>query len=271
MILAIDLGGSTIDVVRFEKTGDFAHITSFESADTDKSDLRAIIENSNVEIKDIETIALTGGHSRIFAEELDGITIKKISEIDAIGKGGQVLASLKNALVCSLGTGTCCVSLSTNGYHHVGGTGVGGGSLLGLAKSLLALESFGELQQLIAQGDAKSVDLLVEEIVGGGIGVVPGSATASNFAKANQNSEKADLARGIANLVGQTVASIAVFAARAEGHDIIVLGGKLVRVPEIVEIITRTAEIYNRKIIVPPHAELMSAVGAGALAGVISA
>ena len=266
MILAIDLGGSTIDLVHCEPHDRYTRLASFESASTDKSDLAGIIRSADVDLATVERIALTGGHSRIFAEELAGVPVHKVSEIAAIGAGGQNLSALGRALVCSLGTGTCCVAVDGADYRHVGGTGVGGGSLLGLGRSLLQCDDFREMQRLIAAGNESLVDLSVAEIVGGGIGVVPGSATASNFAKAQASSERADLARGIANLVGQTIASIAVFAARAEGHDTIILGGKLVRVPEIVAVIQKTADIYERQIIVPPQAELMSAVGAGVLA-----
>ncbi len=267
MLVAIDLGGSTIDVLTFDSQKTFVHRASFESAHTDKSDLRAIIAAANINLTDVTQIALTGGHSRIFADHLDLIPITRISEIDAIGKGGGFLTNQNDALICSLGTGTCCVSWSQNQARHVGGTGIGGGSLLGLGKTILGVEDFTTIRHLIAQGNAAAVDISVAEIVGGGIGMVPGSATASNFAKANQASAKADLARGIANLIGQTIASIAVFAARAEHHQILILGGKLVRVPEIVEVIQKTAAIYNCQIIVPEYAELMSAVGAGVLAG----
>ncbi len=266
MQIAIDLGGSTIDIIRYDRNDSFVHLASFESAHTDKSDVIAILQATGIDRKNVEKIALTGGHSRIFENTLENIPIVKIDEIAAIGAGGSVLSGETSALVCSLGTGTCCVSLRNGKSRHVGGTGVGGGSLLGMCRTILQTDTFGEIRELIANGDARAVDLSVAEIVGGGIGVVPGSATASNFAKASTDSHKTDLARGIANLVGQTVASIAVFAARAEKHDVIVLGGKLVRVPEIVEIVEKTAAIYARKIIVPKHAELLSAVGAGSIA-----
>lgn len=266
MRIAIDLGGSTIDIVAFRMNDEFSFIASFESVLMDKSDPLSIITKANVDLAEVEAIALTGGHSRIFASELSGIPVYKVAEIEAIGKGGAFLADTENALVCSLGTGTCCVSARDGIFRHVGGTGIGGGSLLGLGKTLLDIPDFKSLQSLITRGESKNIDLSVAEIVGGGIGVVPGSATAANFAKADANSSREDIARGIANLVGQTIASIAIFAARAEQHDTIVLGGKLIRVPQIVEIIERTASIYARKIIVPEHAELLSAVGAGLVA-----
>jgi type II pantothenate kinase len=134
---------------------------------------------------------------------------------------------------------------------------------LGLSRTLLGTDSFSEIKTLVDSGNSASVDLLVEEIVGGGIGFVPGSATAANFAKASSKNSKSDIARAVANMVGQTIASLAVFAARTEDHKKIILGGKLIRLPQVIEIVKKTADIYGRNIIVPKNAEYMSAIGAG--------
>ncbi len=167
-----------------------------------------------------------------------------------------------------MGTGTCCVGFRAKNAFHVGGTGVGGGTLLGLSRVLLGEEkNFEEIQKTVARGDTARVDLSVAEIVGGGIGRVPGTATAANFAKANSKTSLPDLSAGMVNLVGQTIASVSVFAARAEKFETIILGGKLVKIPEIVSVLRRTAEIYHREILVPEHAEFLTAVGAGILAG----
>jgi len=262
MFYSIDLGGSTVDILRFEDAN-FTVICSLESKDVDKSDLKKIFQKADIDYSKAKKIVLTGGHSRTFGKEFNRIPLEIISEIDAIGAGGLFLAETESGLVCSLGTGTCFVSGRNKRFKHVGGTGIGGGTFLGLSRTLLQTDTFVDLQQLVESGKNSSVDLLVEEIVGGGIGFVPGSATAANFAKASDKNSKNDIARGIANMVGQTIASLAVFAARTEDHKKIILGGKLIRLPQIIEIAKRTADIYGRKIIVPKHAEYMSAIGAG--------
>ncbi|QQS59616.1 hypothetical protein IPN35_01895 [Candidatus Peregrinibacteria bacterium] len=266
MFYAIDLGGSTVDILQFEESGVFYPIASIDSQKTDKSDLSQIFFDANTTPEGATKIVLTGGHNRLFHTNWKGIPLQKISEIDAIGAGGMFLAKKSFGLICSLGTGTCCVSATKNTYQHVGGTGIGGGTFLGLSEAILGIRDFEVLKEMVSQGDPEKIDLLVEEIVGGGIGVVPGNATASNFAKAKQGTRPEDLARGIANIVGQTIASIAVFAARAEKHKDIILGGKLIFLPEIIETVKRTANIYGQKILIPNHAEYLSAIGAGVLA-----
>lgn len=282
MIISIDLGGSTVDVLEMSppdkgdrggfESKSFHILASLESSEIDKNNLEEILKKSGMsEITQdfspgIEKIILTGGHSRHFEDSFQGIPIEVIPEIDAIGAGGLFLSGEKEALVCSLGTGTCCVSAREGEYTHIGGTGVGGGTLLGLARTILQKNNFASVAELVEKGNSKNIDLTVSEIVGGAIGIIPGSATASNFAKANSQKNSEDLARGIANLVGQTIASIAVFAAQSTDHKHIILGGKLTRLPHICEVIKKTAAIYHREVIVPEDASVMSAVGAGVLA-----
>jgi type II pantothenate kinase len=262
MFYSIDLGGSTVDILLFSEEK-YAVVHSLESHQVNKSDLKDIFHKSGLSWKKSEKIVLTGGHSRTFQKEFEGIPLRIISEIDAIGYGGLFLAKSQSGLVCSLGTGTCFVSARKGKYAHVGGTGVGGGTVLGLSRTMLRIHSFSEIHTFLDQTKNSVVDLLVEEIVKGGIGIVPGSATAANFAKASSQSTKKDIAYGIINMVGQTIASLATFAARMEKHQKIILGGKLTRLPQIVEIIKKTARIYRREIIVPRHAEYLSAIGAG--------
>lgn len=301
MFYSIDLGGSTVDVLEFNSDttqeqvwqhppapnlclskhmpsgtcapalgGRFIVRASLESMEVDKNDLEDIFAKANIDYTKAKKIILTGGHSRIFSGDFMDISIEVIPEIEAIGKGGIHLAKKTSGLVCSLGTGTCFVSVKNGKCTHVGGTGVGGGTLMGLCRKLFPPEkggeggfSFTDIQHLVEKGDTKNVDLLVKDIVGEGIGMVPETATASNLARLSGASKKADIAQGVANMVGQTIASLAVFAARTHEHENIILGGKLIRLPQIVEIAKKTAAIYGRNIIVPKDAEYLSAVGAG--------
>lgn len=264
MFFSLDLGGSTIDLLEFQGK-EFRVCASLESNSIDKKDLETIFSAAQVSPADAQKIVLTGGHNRFFPSKFQEKTIEKISEIEAIGSGGAFLSKKKSALVVSMGTGTCCVGFREGRSEHIGGTGIGGGSLLGLCRTLCEEEDFEAIRRYISRGDAGMVDLSVAEIVGGGIGRLPGTATAANFAKAHSQCSKADLCAGVAHLVGQTIASVGVFAARAEHFETIVLGGKLVKIPEILTIIRRTADLYRTEVLIPPFAEFLTAVGAGIL------
>ena len=63
------------------------------------------------------------------------------------------------ALVVSLGTGTAIVSVNGDKIDHVSGTGVGGGTLLGLAKHMLGVSTIETLEAMARRGDLQRVDL----------------------------------------------------------------------------------------------------------------
>ena len=86
-------------------------------------------------------MAATGAGSRALDDKLFGRPVVKVNEFTAIGVGGTSLAGKERALVVSLGTGTAIVSVNQAEIRHVSGTGVGGGTLLGLAKHMLGVSA----------------------------------------------------------------------------------------------------------------------------------
>ncbi|KKT76949.1 MAG: hypothetical protein UW70_C0007G0006 [Candidatus Peregrinibacteria bacterium GW2011_GWA2_44_7] len=230
-------------------------------------------ERSTLDFKQIDRIFVTGGKSHLSPDSFGGVDIIRVNEIEAIGRGGEwLLHSMhlegpkEGFLTVSLGTGTCMV-LSKNGQRtHVGGTGVGGGTFLSLCRLLLKEKDPQKVISLFNEGDLRRVDLSVEDIVGRGIGRISSDVTASNLGKLAYGDEidftKADLAAGITNLIGQTIATAAVFAALAHKVDTIVLTGKLTRIQPIVDTILNVGQLYQRHMILPPQADFVSAIGA---------
>jgi type II pantothenate kinase len=180
----------------------------------------------------------------------------------AIGVGGTTLAGKDDALVVSMGTGTAAVSVKGGEIRHVAGTGVGGGTLLGLSKHLLNVSRLETLEQLASTGDLSRVDLTVGDLAGGPIGFLPADATASNFGKLTSDATPQDKARALVNMIAEVIVVIAVGAAGANGHSDIVLTGKLVRVKSFVDRIKATRRLFPLNFIIPPHAEYATAIGA---------
>lgn len=279
MIYSVDFGGSTIDVITWKK-GEVEALKSFERYREGRSVIpMAFFRENEAFFNKAEKIFVTGGRSGSLSKTFDGIPIEKVNEIEAIGRGGYVLlkasgrkdsvAGVKKILVVSMGTGTCMVEvkIGKNGYlgsKHLGGTGVGGGTFMGLSKQLLGETSPSVLKKMFLRGDRKKVDVSVYDIVGGGIGVVPGEATASNLAKIGSSIDfsKDDLAAGIVNLIGQTIGILAVFAAKAHKCDLVVLCGKLTQMEQVTEAVLYTGRMYKVKMSVPERAGFVSAMGA---------
>lgn len=282
MKVSIDFGGSTIDIVCWKgkrplKICSFERFSDFASKGL--KGLPDVMEAMKIQSGDVEKIYVTGGKSRFFPAKMERVPVIKVAEIEAIGRGGFFLLQqsrlaerFKKAarfLVVSMGTGTCMVQVRQGKhgaawFEHIGGTGVGGGTFLGLAKSLLKETDLGRLRKMFRRGDRSKVDLSVGDIVGSGIGVVPAEATASNLARLARvvDFSKNDVAAGIVNLIGQTIGITAAFAARAHGCDFVLLTGKLTRIEQITDVVKETGRMYKIQMFVPPNADYVSSLGA---------
>ena len=60
-------------------------------------------------------------------------------------------------------------------FTHCSGTGVGGGTVLGLSKLLLDTSDPKEIASLAEKGNKSQVDLILEDVVSGPIGQLPPS------------------------------------------------------------------------------------------------
>lgn len=262
MIVGVDIGGSTTDAVYF---GEELHVVTVEANDplaAAAGALAKLTEELAIGLGDVRALAATGGGSRHLGARLLGIAVHKVSEIVAIGVGGATLANKNRALVVSLGTGTALVNVEHAQIQHVGGTGVGGGTLLGLAKHLLQVSRLDTLERLAVAGDLAHVDLTVGDIAGGPVGRLPPHATASNFGKLGADARTEDKARGLINMIAEVIVSLSVLAARACGQQDIVLTGKLLRVRPFVQRVLATSGLFDCQFVVPPHAEYATAIGA---------
>lgn len=262
MRISIDLGGSTVDLIIFNEKKEIKKTLSFESNQIDRSNLKDILNQAKLKIEQISDLRITGGFSLNLPDKIENLKVTKIHEFDANGFGGSFLANTNSALIVSLGTGTSMVKVIDGKIKHIGGTGIGGGTLIGLGKILLNESNYQEIDKLAKKGNLKNIDLSVQEIVGGDIGIIPGNATASNFGKITKHSQ-ADLALGLCNLIGESIGSIAYFASEKYNLEKIVLIGKMVRVQSILNIIKTTSKIYDKEIIIPEMADFGTAIGAG--------
>lgn len=266
MQLSIDLGGSTSDVVVWD--GDeISEIHHFES---DEVGIEEILNR----FPGAEKVFVTGGKSRFLDDDYI-----RVGEIDAIGAGGAFLVdsgqwtvnSDGGLLVVSMGTGTCMVVSSDGRFlvegreaRHVGGTGVGGGTFVSLGKRLLGISEIEQLLEIGAKGEASSVDISVQEIVGSGIGLASADATASNLGKLASEIDfrDEDVAAGIINLVGQTIGVLVAQTARVEGLSRVVLVGKLTRADAVLQVVKEILASRDIEVVVPKNAEAAVAIGA---------
>jgi type II pantothenate kinase len=268
--LGIDVGGSNTKIIGLCNGVPTAplHVRATDPITSVFGALGKYISINKLTLADISKIMVTGVGSSYLSEDIYGIPTEKVEEFVAVGKGGLYLSNLDKAVVVSLGTGTAYVHATKNSVAHMGGTGVGGGTILGLSSKLLNVRSFDSIIDLADQGDLSKVDLAIGDISKADVSNMSAHTTASNFGKLQDSATKADIAAGILNLVFQTVALMAVFNARIAGTNDAVICGRLANTPHCKQVLDEIHVLHGVNFITPKEAEFATALGAALCAPV---
>jgi type II pantothenate kinase len=263
MIVGIDIGGSTTDAVLLND-GEFPVVTieANNPIAAAAGALGKLVNDFDLSLDRITRVAATGSGARALPANLLGRPVTKVDEFTAIGIGGTSLAGMKDALVVSLGTGTAIVSVRGNHIEHFGGTGVGGGTLLGLSKHMLSVSKLETLEAMALRGDLSRIDLTVGDIAGGPLGDLPPSTTAANFGKLNGDATPDDKALAIINMIAEVIGVMSIASARACRQRDIVLTGKLTRIVSFLRQVRQLERIFGPSFVIPEHAEYATAIGA---------
>jgi len=267
MIIGIDIGSTTTKAVSLEEGRIVKKIkTKAEDAVTSATGAfgKMIVENG-LKMSAIQRIMITGAGATKIESELFGIPTEKVNEITAIGTGGMFLSGKDNIVIANIGTGTAIIEARKDRIIHLGGSGVGGGTILGLAKKLLSLSSFTNIMDLAGLGNLDQVDLLLEDIMVNDFSFLNKKSTASNFGKMLDTARDGDIALGIINMVYQTIGMIATFAARSRDIDRIIVTGSGSYNPLGKEILADITRLYSIGFEYPEDAEYTTAIGAGLL------
>lgn len=218
-----------------------------------------------------------GGGARLVRELGDAIAV---NEFAAWGAGaaamladGGVDAPVERYLLVSLGTGTSVLLVDGLSVSRVGGTALGGGTLLGLAAGLLGTSDFEEVVALARRGSRREVDLLVSDIYRAGGIPLAGDLTAANFGKlaprlrAGERVAPEDLAHALMGLLGENVALVCTGLAATAQVRRIVFGGATLRANEpLVDVLAGITRALGREPVFLPRGEYAGALGALLLA-----
>ena len=270
MHAAIDFGISNTDAVA-ELDGEMRYWTRASTGTTDAADVHAILTSGGMNPAHLSRIAVTGGRHAWLPLALGNCTVVPVPEVTAIGRGGQSLGTRDGddpthpTLVVSAGSGTAVVSARGRQYAHITGTGVGGGTLLGLGRLLLGTTDVTTIDAMAMRGDPNGADLALRDVVSGPIGALPPDATAVNFgriARLDHDVSPDDLAAALMTLVGQVIAVTAINAARAERIERVVLIGHMADMPSFQRVIAQVGAYYGTEVTLPEHAGFGTALGA---------
>lgn len=278
VIIGIDVGGSTTKIVGLKT--DRESISLIEPQLVRANDpitatygaFGKFTDENSLDIKDIDRVMMTGVGSSYVKHNLYGLNCQRVAEFDSIGRGGLYLSGLDEALVVSMGTGTALVHAKADGtMEYLGGTGVGGGTLVGLSKLLLQAETIEHIEEYAGEGNLAMIDLRIKDITSktkSGKDNLADDLTASNFGNVSDVASRSDIALGIMNMVYETVAMVSIFAAQHCGVKDIVLTGNLTRLSYCKEKFAKINELYaNRgvKFSIPQKAQYATVIGTALL------
>jgi type II pantothenate kinase len=227
-------------------------------------------------------VGLTGGgaaalHARLGGPSGGAPEALRVNEFAAWGSGAASLLRDQDAgadepyLLVSLGTGTSVLLVDGLSVSRVGGTALGGGTVVGLGALALGTVDFAELAALAARGDRRAVDLLVSDIYRPGEFALTGDLTAANFgrlARGGRGVARAeDLAHAIMGLVGENVALVCAGLALPHGVRRVVFAGSTLRDnPALREVLVRITSAFGREPLMLEGGEFAGALGALLLA-----
>ena len=86
-------------------------------------------------------------------------------------------------MVVSMGTGTSFVGVKDGIPVHLGGIGIGGGTIIGLSKLMLNTNDIDKIQELASGGKVGNIDLRIGDISKNPLPGLDLEITASNFGK----------------------------------------------------------------------------------------
>ena len=189
-----------------------------------------------------------------------------VPEFSAAALGGLYLSGLNEAIIVSMGTGTALVHAKKEGNNtiidYLGGTGVGGGTLLGLTKKMTGIDTVEHIEAICKEGNLKNIDLRVGDISKNAqFTGVNENLTASNFGKLSDMASSGDIALGVANMVAETIAMMSILAAK--GHNIknVVLLGNLTTIKPVREVFENLTS-FGINFIIPENASYGTVIGA---------
>ncbi len=272
-VIGIDVGGSTTKIVGFKKSDSNQSelISPFLVRATDPitsiyGAFGRFTSQNGLSLDEIDKVMVTGVGATHMQQPIYNLKCRTVPEFSAVGLGGLYLSGLDEAIIVSMGTGTALVHAKKEGndtkINYLGGTGVGGGTLLGLMRKLTGVETVEHIEELCKDGNLDNIDLRVKDISKDAKYTgVNEDLTASNFGKVSDMATNADIALGVANMVAETVAMMSVFAAK--GHNIkdVVIIGNLTNI-EAVRNVFNNLTSFGINFIIPENSNFGTVIGA---------
>lgn len=266
IVVGIDIGGSTTKIAGFdgEKMLVPVQISASNAIASLFGAFGKFLYDNKLDLNHIQQVNLTGVGSSVVDKPIYGLPTYKVDEFTANGVGGGYFASGKEEfMVVSMGTGTSFVGVKNGIPAHLGGIGIGGGTMTGLSKLLLHTNDIEKIKELALSGNVGKIDLRIGDISQNPLPGLNLEITASNFGKASSRATSEDIAAGIVHMVIESICQTAALIAQGTNMKDFVLIGALTNFQECAQVSEMVKSLFRDiNFIIPEDGEYGTAIGA---------
>ena len=265
IVIGIDVGIRTTKIVGINKDGIVISPLRIKATDPITSLYGAFgkyLYDNKISLNEVEQVMLTGVGAAYINTPIYGLPTNKAEEFIADGLGARYETDLERMIVVSMGTGTSLVRCDGDNIKHIGGIGIGGGTLQGLSRILLKTDDIKQVSTLAMQGDISNINVLIGDISAQPLPGLPMDATASLFGNAKSNASREDIALGLICMVLQSIGSGTILSSLGSGIKEFVLIGNLTLLPQCKEVFPAMERLYHVRFRIPKNSEFCTAIGA---------
>lgn len=262
--LGTDIGGSAVKLVAADESGNILARRKYAADGSGKhldAEAKKMLSEAGITTPP-RHIFITGAGSDIAGSLFENISRTSFEEFVCFGRGAVSLTGIDKAVIVSIGTGTAFVIADKNSFTHIGGSGVGGGTLSGLAELTLNVTDSDILNRLISEGNPAKVDLTMGDICKGTLGGLAADVTAANFGSRHISHEPAHIAAGLSNMIFQTAGVMAAFACKGTDITNAVFVGAMSEIPEGKAVLEAVGKLHSLTFTIPEGGAYAGALGA---------
>lgn len=265
IVIGIDVGISTTKIVGIDEEGIVISPIRIKATDPITSLYGAFgkyLHDNKIRLEEVEHVMLTGVGAAYIEENIYGLPTSKAEEFMADGLGAKYESKSDRMIVVSMGTGTSLVKCDGDVIKHIGGIGIGGGTLTGLSRLLLKTDDIKTIIDLAIEGDVSHINLLIGDISTRPLPGLPMTATASLFSNAKANASREDIAVGLIHMVLQAIGSASILSSLESGIKDFVMIGNLSLLPQCKQVYPSMEKLYGVHFSIPKYSEFCTAIGA---------
>jgi type II pantothenate kinase len=260
--VGIDAGGSLVKIA-YEEQGRL-HTKIFSNLEIDQliQWLTTLAPNAK--------LVLTGGKAG-YIKRLATNDCSIVNEFDAVTAGTRyLLQTEKNIreedfILVNIGTGTSFFHMTEGSFERVLGSGIGGGTLMGLGHLITGKQDFQLFTSMAENGDNRNADLLVRDIYAPEEPPIFGDLTAANFGKAhlNEHATEQDCLASLMQLIGETIILLAgQVASSKQASKIVFVGGAVSNNKALQDVLGRFRDMMSYEPIFLKKGSHAGAIGA---------